>query len=66
MLLGLPNVEAEDAGRIAIALIWHQTGLDFADALHLASSQHCDELYTFDSDFAKQGKEVSSCVVKKL
>lgn len=66
MLLGLPNVEAEDAERIAFALMWHQCGMDFADALHLASSQHCDELYTFDGDFAKKGKKVSSCLVKKL
>jgi predicted nucleic-acid-binding protein len=65
MLLGLPNVEAEDPGRIAIVLTWHQAGLDFADALHLASSQHCDEFYTFDRDFVKKGKDVSSCVVKK-
>lgn len=64
MLLGLSNVEAEDPGRIAKALQWHQAGLDFADALHLASSQHCEELYTFDKSFAKKGKDVSSCRVK--
>ena len=67
MLLGLFNVEAEEPSRIAIVLQWHQASLDFADALHLASSQHCDELYTFDSDFVKRGKDVSvsTCVVKK-
>ena len=34
--LGLPNVKAEAAGRIAQALSWYEQGLDFADALHLA------------------------------
>ena len=65
MLLGLPNVEAEDSGKLANALTWHQAGLDFADALHLASSQQCDALYTFDREFAKKGKDVSACEVKK-
>jgi predicted nucleic-acid-binding protein len=66
MLLGLANVEAEEPSRIAKALTWHQTGLDFADALHLASSQQCDILYTFDREFAKKGKSVSACEVKEL
>ncbi len=65
MLLGLPNVEAEDAGRLANALTWHQTGLDFADALHLASSQPCQAFYTFDQQFVKKGKNMSACEVKK-
>ena len=65
MLLGLANVEAEDPGRIARALTWHETGVDFADALHLASSQQCDVLYTFDRKFVKKGKSVSVCEVKE-
>jgi predicted nucleic-acid-binding protein len=65
MLVGLPNVEAEDSGKLANALTWHQAGLDFADALHLASSQQCDALYTFDREFANKGKRVSACEVKK-
>jgi predicted nucleic-acid-binding protein len=65
MLLGLANVEAEDPGRIAKVLTWHEAGLDFADALHLASSQQCDALYTFDREFAKKGKSVSACEVKE-
>ncbi len=65
MLSGLPNIEVEKPEMIAIVLQWHRAGLDFADALHLACSQHCDELYTFDNDFIKKGKELSACVVKK-
>lgn len=64
MLLGLPNIEAEDPGRIAVALQWHGAGLDFADALHLSGCQHCDEFYTFDSNLVKAGKDICKCVVK--
>ena len=66
MVLGLPNIEAEDAKRLASALTWHQAGMDFADALHLASSQACSMLYTFDRDFAKKGENVGICTVKEL
>jgi predicted nucleic-acid-binding protein len=65
MVLGLPNIEVENASRLANALTWHQTGLDFADALHLASSQQCDIFYTFDRKFIKKGKNISACEVKK-
>ncbi|MEI2806907.1 MAG: type II toxin-antitoxin system VapC family toxin [Albidovulum sp.] len=47
-LLGLPNVSVEDWPRVADALAWHGEGLDFADALHLRASRHCDAFYTFD------------------
>jgi predicted nucleic-acid-binding protein len=47
-LLGLTNVNVEDAGRVAQALHLRGQGMDFADALHLAASGHCEALYTFD------------------
>lgn len=47
-LLGLPNVRVEDWEQVHSALHWHAQGLDFADAMHLASSEHCKELLTFD------------------
>jgi predicted nucleic-acid-binding protein len=47
-LLGLPNISVEDWPRVADALVWHGQGMDFADALHLRSSSHCDELLSFD------------------
>jgi predicted nucleic acid-binding protein len=47
-LLGLPNVNVEEVDRIAAALELLEQGLDFADALHLAGSRHCEALYTFD------------------
>ncbi len=47
-VLGLPNVSVEDWPRVADALVWHGQGMDFADALHLRASSHCDELLSFD------------------
>lgn len=66
MVLGLPNIEAEDVGRLASALTWHQSGMDFADALHLASSQECSIFYTFDREFVKTSRNKGVCAVKDL
>jgi predicted nucleic acid-binding protein len=38
----------EGIDRIAAALELLGRDLDFADALHLAGSRHCEALYTFD------------------
>jgi predicted nucleic-acid-binding protein len=45
-LLGLPNVQVTNASLMAQVLQWHENGLDFADALHLAQSQNCSAIYT--------------------
>lgn len=49
----LPTVRLESPGRVHAALDWFDEGMDFADALHLASARHCDGLVTFDRDFIK-------------
>lgn len=64
-LLGLPNVEAEDSASVVQAIKWYAQGLDFADALHLASSGHVRRFLTFDTRLAKRsaklfGKPVTS------
>lgn len=43
-LLGLANVHVDDAGKLARVLDWHEQGLDFADALHLADSDRLSTL----------------------
>jgi len=55
-LFGLPNVRVRDTMTIALALQWHEQGLDFADALHLAQSQHCQEMQTFDQRFVRRSE----------
>ena len=47
-LIALPGVTIEDHDEVEDAL-WHcRRGVDFADPLHLAASQACSELLTFD------------------
>lgn len=63
--LGLANVKTQRAGTMAQAIALTRQGLDFADALHLASSQECTQFATFDTAFIKQAKGLTKCRVKK-
>ena len=47
-LTALPGVTVEDHGEVESALHQMREGMNFADALHLAASQACSELLTFD------------------
>ena len=58
-LLGLPNVYPENSETVIQAISWYEQGLDFADALHLASSRESDKFATFDAAFAKKARKVS-------
>lgn len=62
-LLGLGNVTVDRPFAVHEALNWFQDGMDFADALHLAGSGHCEKLATFDRAFIKSAKGCSSCKV---
>lgn len=57
---GLPTVTVEDGATIAVALDLAETGMDFADALHLARSGHCEAFITFDRKLVKAAK-VAGC-----
>jgi predicted nucleic-acid-binding protein len=47
-LIALPGITVEDRDEIEAALGYCRNGIDFADALHLAASNACTELLTFD------------------
>lgn len=47
-LSALSHVIIENRDSVLSALEQHLQGLDFADALHLCSSSHCQKLATFD------------------
>ncbi|HUF10955.1 MAG TPA: type II toxin-antitoxin system VapC family toxin [Rhodothermales bacterium] len=64
-LFGLENVHIANPHSTAQAIEWHRDGLDFSDALHLASSQECDGLYSFDARFIKKAKGRSKCSVAR-
>lgn len=64
-LLGLPNVSVEDPDTVTQAISWFEDGLDFADALHLASSKRADKFVTFDRAFARKARNVTALKVIK-
>lgn len=47
-ILGLPNITVQDPDHVALALDWYESGMDFADALHLASSLDTEAFATFE------------------
>lgn len=54
-LLSMPQVQLQDRQALQSASDALSQGFDFADALHHASSRHCDALVTFDTKgFAKR------------
>lgn len=58
-LLGLPTLRIEDEAAVAGALDAFEGGLDFADALHLYSSDDSVvEFATFDRDMARQALSI--------
>ena len=48
---GLPNVSVENSILLADALDRAETGMDFADALHLGAAARCEAMLTFDRQF---------------
>ena len=63
-LAGPDNVRLEDSSAVARALEWaEEAGLDFADALHLASCGEAERFLTFDQSLARQAKALASIKV---
>ncbi len=59
-VIGLKQVAVEDPGDVAVALDWHDQGMDFADALHLASSGKALHFATFDEKMAKRARTLQA------
>ena len=58
-LIALPGVTVEDREEIEAAVSHCRRGIDFADALHLAASQSCSELLTFDDrGYARRARKL--------
>lgn len=59
-LLGLPRITLEDPACIINTMQWYRNGMDFADAMYLASSSRItDEFATLDKTFIKQAKKIN-------
>jgi len=63
-LAGLPTIAFEDSSVAAQALEWFEGGLDFADALHLAKSAHCEAMITFDRTFIRGAARLGGAAVR--
>ena len=59
-MMGLSNVRVEDQQSVFQAISWYESGLDFADALHLASSMKADKFVTFENAFIKKARKLIS------
>jgi predicted nucleic-acid-binding protein len=62
-LAGQPTVTLEQPMLVSTALEWNEAGVDLADALHLASSHHCEGFATFDRSLAKAAKRVTDLLI---
>ena len=55
-LLGYPLAGVEDRQAVVLALEGYLAGLDFADALHVASAPDADRFLTFDRTLARRAQ----------
>src|SRR5271166_1238412 len=53
-----PNVEIEDEAAVGNALDWFEQGMDFADALHLASTGRECPLATFGAALVRKASQL--------
>ncbi|HEX7180667.1 MAG TPA: type II toxin-antitoxin system VapC family toxin [Thermoanaerobaculia bacterium] len=59
-LLGYRNLSVEDPGAVHLALALYRGGMDFADAMHLASSTAADRFVTFDRELAESARSLEA------
>ena len=65
-LLGLKNVNVEDDVSVLAALAFMEQGLDFADAMHLASRPPGAAFVSFDQAFIRRAKRAGATDVSVL
>jgi len=65
-LIAADNVRVEEPLVVAQALDLFSAGLDFADALHLASSAQADRFVTFDEKLVRRAKGRTTCPVTRI
>jgi predicted nucleic-acid-binding protein len=63
-LMGLPTVHVEDVSAVQQALGWFAAGLDFANALHLASHDRAEGFATFDNNFRKRASRLTTVTIR--
>ena len=59
-ILALPRVRAQHEDSVRIALGWIKTGMDIADAFHLALSGKASRFLTFDEALARRAGQLGT------
>ncbi len=62
MFFIMKNVTIVERKPAELALSWFGEGLDFADALHLASIRHAVRFATFDEQFRKRATRAQTAI----
>jgi predicted nucleic-acid-binding protein len=65
-LLAAPSVTVEDATAVRLAVDAHRAGMDFADALHVASAASATKFLTFDKKLTRQARQKNFSVPVEL
>jgi len=65
-LISLDGATVQSESAVRSALRWHAQGMDFADALHLASSHGAEELISFDRRLVSRAAITDSGVRARL
>jgi len=60
LLLGLPNFKPHDLDVLLYALKWYEGGMDFDDALHMASSAKDAAFATFDRPLSRRARNLGA------
>ena len=59
-ICGLPTITIDDASTVAQAITWYEQGMDFADALHLASSASCAGFASMDRRMTNKASRLAA------
>lgn len=65
-MVALPNIHVEDAIQVARAFEWAASGIEFADALHLASLAGAHALVTIDRQLIARASKLKGVRVTAL
>ncbi len=65
-MCGLENVALEDRDHVLTAIGWHESGMDFADALHIARSSRCEAFVTLDRSLVRRSARLSALPAVQL
>jgi predicted nucleic-acid-binding protein len=63
-LAGLPTVTVQEPTQLKMALDLLESGIDMADAFHLAAANGCEAFMTFDRDLAKRASGLTVVPVR--